>query len=58
MRLFAGSIGRCDLPGGDMERLVANIRKHLLTLPDQTVVLPGHGEATTVGRERELNPYL
>jgi glyoxylase-like metal-dependent hydrolase (beta-lactamase superfamily II) len=56
--LFAGSIGRCDLPGGDMARLAANIRKSLLTLPPETRVLPGHGEETTVGREKLSNPYL
>ena len=56
--LFAGSIGRCDLPGGDMARLVANIRRSLLTLPPETRVLPGHGEETTVGRESQSNPYL
>lgn len=56
--LFAGSIGRCDLPGGDLPRLLANIRKNLLPLPPETRVLPGHGEETTVGREKQSNPYL
>jgi glyoxylase-like metal-dependent hydrolase (beta-lactamase superfamily II) len=56
--LFRDSIGRCDLLGGDMARLVANIRKNLLTLPEETRVLPGHGEPTTIGREKRFNPYL
>jgi glyoxylase-like metal-dependent hydrolase (beta-lactamase superfamily II) len=56
--LFAGSIGRCDLPGGDMARLIANIDRNLLTLPPETRVLPGHGEETTIAREKESNPYL
>lgn len=56
--LFAGSIGRSDLPGGDPEQLMASIRRELLTLPDTTVVYPGHGPATTIGRERESNPFL
>jgi len=56
--LFAGSIGRCDLPGGSMETLVAGISRHLLALPDETRVLPGHGGETTIGREKSGNPYL
>ena len=56
--LFAGSIGRTDLPGGDAGQLLASIRDRVLTLPDDTVVLPGHGEQTTVGRERADNPFL
>lgn len=56
--LFAGSVGRTDLPGGDHDILLRSIRERLLTLPDDTVVYPGHGPATTVGRERRLNPYL
>jgi hydroxyacylglutathione hydrolase len=56
--LFAGSIGRTDLPGGDFGTLVASIQAQLLTLPDATRVLAGHGPETTVGRERELNPFL
>lgn len=56
--LFDGSIGRCDLPGGDMSRLVANIRANLLILPDDTRILPGHGPETTVGRQKRHNPYL
>lgn len=56
--LFAGSIGRSDLPGGDPDVLLASIGSQLLSLPDDTVVLPGHGPATTVGRERGSNPFL
>ena len=56
--LFAGSIGRTDFPGGSQDLLVAGIRKHVLTLPDETRVLPGHGPETTVGDERLDNPYV
>jgi glyoxylase-like metal-dependent hydrolase (beta-lactamase superfamily II) len=56
--LFEGSIGRTDLPGGDFDTLIAGIRRELLTLPDSTVVHPGHGPATTIGRERRSNPFL
>jgi glyoxylase-like metal-dependent hydrolase (beta-lactamase superfamily II) len=56
--LFAGSIGRTDLPGGDTDTLLASIADRLLTLPDDTIVHPGHGPATTVGRERATNPFL
>jgi hydroxyacylglutathione hydrolase len=56
--LFAGSIGRTDLPGGDIEMLLAAIRSQLLTLPDDYVVLPGHGPASTIGDERADNPFL
>ncbi len=56
--LFAGGIGRSDLPGGDEGVLLKAIREKLLTLPDDTFVLPGHGPATTVGRERETNPFV
>jgi glyoxylase-like metal-dependent hydrolase (beta-lactamase superfamily II) len=56
--LFAGSVGRTDLPGGDGETLLASIREELLTLPDDTVVYPGHGPETTVGREKMSNPFL
>jgi glyoxylase-like metal-dependent hydrolase (beta-lactamase superfamily II) len=56
--LFEGSIGRTDLPGGDYDTLIASIRRELLTLPDATVVHPGHGPATTIGRERRTNPFL
>jgi hydroxyacylglutathione hydrolase len=56
--LFADSIGRTDIPGADHDRLIANIRRNLLTLPDATRVLPGHGPPTTVAAERAANPYL
>ena len=56
--LFKGSIGRADLPGGDMELLVDSIRQKLLVLPDDTVVYPGHGPSTTIGAEKETNPYF
>lgn len=56
--LFAGTVGRTDLPGGDGERLLASIRAELLTLPSATTILPGHGRATTVEEERLLNPFL
>jgi glyoxylase-like metal-dependent hydrolase (beta-lactamase superfamily II) len=56
--LFAGSIGRTDLPGGDMAQMRASLRTVFLPRGDDTVVLPGHGAATTVGRERAANPYL
>lgn len=56
--LFEGSIGRTDLPGGDLEALLSGIRRELLVLPDATIVFPGHGPPTTIGREREENPFL
>ena len=56
--LFAGSIGRTDLPGGDMETLLASIRGVLFQFPDETIVWSGHGEATTIGKERKTNPFL
>ncbi len=56
--IFAGSIGRTDFPGGDYETLQHSIRHGILTLPDEIVLYPGHGPATTVGRERRQNPYL
>jgi glyoxylase-like metal-dependent hydrolase (beta-lactamase superfamily II) len=56
--LFAGSIGRTDLPGGDHARLLPSIHEQLLTLPDETTVLAGHGGATTIGQERKTNPFL
>ena len=56
--LFAGSIGRCDLPGGSWEQMQASLAREVLTLPDETVVHTGHGASTTIGRERLSNPYL
>lgn len=56
--LFAGSVGRTDFPDGDSAALITSIREKLFTLPDDTVVLPGHGPATTVGRERRSNPFV
>ncbi|MBM3139592.1 MAG: MBL fold metallo-hydrolase [Chloroflexi bacterium] len=56
--LFQGSIGRFDFPGSDGRALIRSIRQHLLTLPDETVVYPGHGPATTIGDERRMNPFL
>jgi glyoxylase-like metal-dependent hydrolase (beta-lactamase superfamily II) len=56
--LFAGSIGRTDLPGGSMEVLMRSISEKLLTLPDETRVLSGHGPETTIGQERMYNPFL
>ncbi len=56
--LFAGSIGRVDLPGGSEEQMFDSLRRVILPLPDETVVLPGHGESTTIGAERSGNPYL
>jgi glyoxylase-like metal-dependent hydrolase (beta-lactamase superfamily II) len=56
--LFAGSIGRTDLPGGSFEKIIDSLRGQLLALPDETVVIPGHGPLTTIGEERESNPFL
>ncbi|MGA5302191.1 MBL fold metallo-hydrolase [Nucisporomicrobium flavum] len=56
--LFAGSIGRTDLPGGSTDVMMASLRDKVLPLADDTVVLPGHGPETTIGRERATNPYL
>jgi hydroxyacylglutathione hydrolase len=56
--LFAGSIGRADLPGGNSRQIIDSIHSRLLTLPDETRVLPGHGPETSVGAERESNPFL
>ena len=55
--LFRGSVGRTDLWGGDEAALLRSIRSRLLTLPDHTVVIPGHGELTTIGEERRSNPF-
>lgn len=56
--LFAGSIGRTDLPGGNYEQLMQSIHDRLLVLPEETVVLPGHGPETTIGAEMDTNPFL
>lgn len=56
--LFAGSIGRTDLPGGSTQKILRSLHDTVLALPDDTVVVPGHGEATTIGEERETNPFL
>jgi hydroxyacylglutathione hydrolase len=56
--LFAGSVGRTDLPGGDGPMLIRSIHEKLLPLPDETIVVPGHGPKTTIGDERETNPFL
>ena len=56
--LFAGSVGRTDLPGGDSGTLIRSIHNKLLPLPDDTVVVPGHGPRTTIGEERQSNPFL
>ena len=56
--LFAGSIGRTDLPGGNTNKLLTSIRERLLPLPDETLVIAGHGPNTTIGRERAANPFL
>lgn len=56
--LFAGSVGRTDLPGGDWDAIQNSLRGCLMALPDATVVIPGHGPETTIGQERHFNPYL
>jgi glyoxylase-like metal-dependent hydrolase (beta-lactamase superfamily II) len=56
--LFAGGIGRTDLPGGSTRRLLERIRQNLLTLPDQTRIFPGHGPGSTIGVEKRTNPFL
>lgn len=56
--LFHGSIGRCDLPGGDESQLIKGLRARVLTLPESVTVLPGHGEATTIAEEKAHNLYL
>ncbi|MBG9981623.1 MBL fold metallo-hydrolase [Aerococcaceae bacterium DSM 111020] len=55
--IFQGSIGRTDLPGGDTERLMQSIREEIYTLPDETVLYPGHGSQTTVAHEKQTNPF-
>lgn len=56
--LFAGSVGRTDLPGGDFDTQRRAIHEKLFTLPDDTIVLPGHGRETTIGREKRTNPFV
>jgi glyoxylase-like metal-dependent hydrolase (beta-lactamase superfamily II) len=56
--LFAGSIGRTDLPGGSYKKIIESLHERVLALPDETVVVPGHGELTTIGQERDSNPFL
>jgi len=56
--LFAGSIGRTDLPGGSFEKIMRSLHEKILALPDETSVIPGHGPLTTIGAEREANPFL
>jgi hydroxyacylglutathione hydrolase len=56
--LFAGSIGRTDLPGGNSQQIIDSIQSRLLTLPDETIVVPGHGPATSIAIERKSNPFL
>jgi hydroxyacylglutathione hydrolase len=56
--LFAGSIGRTDLPGGSYKKIMESLHGPVLALPDETIVVPGHGPLTTIGDERETNPFL
>ena len=56
--LFAGSIGRTDLPGGSFDKIIRSLHEKVLALPDDTVVVPGHGPLTSIGEERESNPFL
>jgi glyoxylase-like metal-dependent hydrolase (beta-lactamase superfamily II) len=56
--LFAGSIGRTDLPGGDYEELIRNVKEKIFPLGDDVVIYPGHGPKTTVGREKRSNPFF
>jgi len=56
--LFAGSVGRTDLPGGSEKQIIQSIKQKLMILPDETIVRPGHGPRTTIGQERENNPFL
>ncbi|MCZ6489681.1 MAG: MBL fold metallo-hydrolase, partial [Acidobacteria bacterium] len=55
---FRDSIGRTDLPGGNFGQIMRSLREKLLALDDETIVVPGHGPLTTIGRERERNPFL
>ena len=56
--LFAGSVGRTDLPGGSMEKIMRSLHTQVMALPDETEVVPGHGPVTSIGQERETNPFL
>jgi len=56
--LFRETVGRTDLPGGDSRKLLSSIKTRLLPLPDETVVIPGHEASTTIGHEKEFNPFL
>ena len=56
--LFAGSIGRTDLPGGSLDKIMRSLRGPVMALPDDTIVVPGHGPLTTIGDERDTNPFL
>jgi len=56
--LFSGSVGRTDLPGGNTRQLIDSIKSKLMALPDETKVIPGHGPTTSIGEERESNPFL
>jgi hydroxyacylglutathione hydrolase len=56
--LFAGSIGRTDLPGGSMDKIMRSLHTQVLALPDEIEVVPGHGPLTTIGEERQTNPFL
>lgn len=56
--LFAGGIGRTDLPGGSFDKIMRSLHREVLALPDETLVVPGHGELTTIGEERATNPFL
>ena len=56
--LFAGSIGRTDLPGGNFDKIIDSLHGKLMELPDEVIVMPGHGPATTIGEERETNPFI
>jgi hydroxyacylglutathione hydrolase len=56
--IFAGAVGRCDFPGGDMDTLINSIRTQLIPLDEKTVIYPGHGPKTTIGREKRTNPWL
>jgi hydroxyacylglutathione hydrolase len=56
--LFAGSIGRTDLPGGSYQKIIRSLHDTVLALPDETLVIPGHGPVTTIGEERQTNPFL